>query len=72
MAAVVSAITKTNMLAGMSNDYENSRQLLCVCAVARHDVKKDVSFSAEHGDGAGDRHGCVLVNHRTVTVAGHD
>jgi hypothetical protein len=72
MAAVVSAATKTNMLTGMSNDHENSRQLFCVCAVARRDVKKDISFSTKHGDGVGDRHGCVLVNHRTVTVTGHD
>src|SRR5262249_39692764 len=72
VAAVVSAATKTNMLTGMNNDHEYSKQLYCLFAVARRHVKKDLSFPAKHGDGAGDRHVRVPVNHRTITDVGHD
>ena len=56
----------------MSDDHEQSKQLHCDFAVARRDFKKDLSFSAKHRDGAGDRRSRVLVNRRTITDAGYD
>ena len=65
VAAVVSAATKTNMLTGMNNDCEYSKQLYCLFVVARRDVKKDRLFPAKYHDSAGDGYGRVLVKHRT-------